>query len=60
MNCPALIEAMAAQGYWTSPAGKTPVATLSAAMHREIATKGGAARFRKVERGQFARAGGKV
>src|SRR5712692_5788370 len=30
MTCPELIEAMAAKGYWTSPAGKTPQATLYA------------------------------
>jgi len=55
MSCPELIEAMAGRGYWTSPAGKTPAATLSAAIHREIATKGHQARFRKVQRGKFAR-----
>ena len=31
MTCPELIAAMAAQGYWTSPAGRTPQATLHAA-----------------------------
>jgi len=55
MSCPELIEAMAGRGYWTSPAGKTPAATLSAAIHREIATKGHQARFRKVQRGKFVR-----
>jgi len=55
MSCPELIEAISGRGYWTSPAGKTPAATLSAAIHREIATKGNQARFRKVERGKFAR-----
>lgn len=48
-----LIVAMAAQGLWTSPGGKTPEATLYAAMMREINAKGEAARFRRVERGQF-------
>ena len=28
MTCPDMIEAMAAKGYWTSPGGKTPAATL--------------------------------
>src|SRR5262249_52243310 len=28
MNCPELIEQMAAKGYWTSPKGKTPSSTL--------------------------------
>ncbi len=54
MNCKALIEAMREQKLWTSPAGKTPHATLYAAILREIQKKGDDARFRKVERGQFA------
>ena len=54
MSCGALIAAMAAKGYWTSPAGKTPSSTLYAAMAREIKVKGAAARFRKTERGMFA------
>jgi hypothetical protein len=54
MNCRQLIETMAAQGYWTSPGGRTPEATLAAAMAREIRAKGPQARFRKVDRGQFA------
>jgi hypothetical protein len=48
---------MAARGLWSSPNGKTPEATLYAAILREISTKGEAARFRKVERGQFECAG---
>ena len=54
MTCPELITAMAAKGYWTSPAGKTPAGTLYAACLREIQTKGEGARFRKAERGKFA------
>jgi HB1, ASXL, restriction endonuclease HTH domain len=54
MTCPELIAAMAAKGYWTSPAGKTPASTLYAACLREIQTKGEGARFRKTERGKFA------
>jgi hypothetical protein len=54
MSCPELIAAMAAQGYWSSPKGKTPAATLYAALTREAATKGAVARFRKVGPGQFA------
>ena len=49
-----LIAAMAEQGLWTSPNGKTPHATLYAAMLREIAANGKAARFAKVDRGMFA------
>ncbi len=49
-----LIEQMAAQGYWKSPGGKTPAATLYAAITREINTKGQDARFKKTGRGLFA------
>jgi hypothetical protein len=53
MACAELIAAMAAKGYWTSPAGKTPAATLYAALLRELRTKKDKARFRKTERGKF-------
>lgn len=53
MGCKELIEAMAAKGYWTSPGGKTPEATLYSAILREAQTKGDQARFRKTERGKF-------
>ena len=53
LTCPELIAAMAAQGYWTSPAGKTPQATLHAALTREIKIKKDQSRFRKTERGKF-------
>ena len=43
---------MAEKGVW-SPGGKTPHATLYAAMVREIGTNGKDARFKKVERGLF-------
>jgi hypothetical protein len=55
MTCQEMIEAMAAKGYWTSPGGKTPAATLYSAILREVATKGTNARFVKTQRGQFAR-----
>jgi hypothetical protein len=54
MTCQELIGAMAAKGYWSSPAGKTPAATLYSAMLREAATKGDQARFVKAGRGKFA------
>jgi hypothetical protein len=54
MTCPEMIVAMAARGYWTSPAGKTPAATLSSALLREITTKGSSSRFVKTQRGKFA------
>ena len=53
MSCPELIAAMAAKGYWTSPGGKTPSATLYSAILKELKTKGADARFRKTERGKF-------
>ncbi len=59
MNARDLIAAMSEQGLWTSPNGKTPHATLYAAMLREISAKGGKARFKKTGRGLFAYAGGK-
>jgi len=49
-----LIAAMAAHGYWTSPTGKTPAATLSAALQREIVVKKDRARFQKTGPGRFA------
>jgi len=54
MRAKDMIAAMADQGLWSSPNGKTPEATLYAAMIREIAAKGDDARFRKVDRGLFA------
>ena len=54
MNTKDLIEAMAAQKLWTSPNGKTPAATLYAAILREINTKGTDSRFKKTEPGKFA------
>lgn len=38
---------------WTSPAAKTPHATLYAAILREIGAKGGGIRFCKTDRGMF-------
>jgi len=53
LNTQQLIEQMAAKKYWTSPGGKTPHATLHAALMREIRDKGQEARFQKVDRGLF-------
>jgi hypothetical protein len=55
MTCQELISAMGAKGYWTSPGGKTPQATLYSAMLREITTKGANSRFQKTDRGKFSR-----
>jgi hypothetical protein len=57
MNCQETIDAMAAKGYWTSPGGKTPAATLYSAILRELTHKGSDARFVKTERGKFTRHG---
>jgi hypothetical protein len=54
LSCPELIAQMAAKGYWTSPRGKTPSATLYAALAREVQRKGDAARFVKTGPGRFA------
>jgi hypothetical protein len=54
MSSQEMIAAMAAKGYWTSPGGKTPHATLYAAILREVNIKGKDARFKKTERGKFA------
>jgi hypothetical protein len=53
LNTKAMIAEMEAKGYWSSPGGKTPHATLYSAILREIQTKGKDARFQKVERGKF-------
>src|SRR5579872_796726 len=54
MTTKAMIEQMAAKGYWSSPNGQTPAATLYSAILREIKTKGKEARFKKEDRGLFA------
>jgi HB1, ASXL, restriction endonuclease HTH domain len=53
MNTKDMIEAMAKKGYWTTPKGQTPHATLYAAISKEINTKGKESRFKKVDRGEF-------
>lgn len=57
MRAKELIAKMEAGGLWKSPGGKTPEATLYAAMTREITTKGTEARFKKHERGTFVHCG---
>jgi hypothetical protein len=58
MRCKGIVEQAIAKGLW-STSGKTPHATLYAAIIREIADKGKDARFEKVDRGQFRIRGGK-
>ena len=57
MNCKEMIEAMGAKGYWTTPGGKTPWATLYSSIAREIRDKGKESRFKKADRGKFASTG---
>jgi len=54
MNAKQMIEAMTTQGFWKSPGGKTPHATLYSAILREISTKAAEARFQKTSKGHFA------
>ncbi len=53
MRAKEMIAAMETRGLWRSPGGKTPEATLYAAIIREIAAKGTASRFKKHDRGVF-------
>lgn len=52
MGCKDIVEQAIAKKLW-STSGKTPQATLYAAIIREIANKGKDARFVKVDRGRF-------
>jgi hypothetical protein len=52
MNTQEMIAAMEAKGYWSSPGGKTPHATLYSVILRDL-SKGDASRFVKTERGRF-------
>ena len=53
MSCKELVEAMAKKRLWKSPGGKTPDATLYAALLRHIRTKGDESRFKKTGPGKF-------
>ena len=52
MNCEDMVKLMLEDGLWATE-GKTPAATIYAAIIREIAKKGDASRFRKTDRGMF-------
>ncbi len=54
MTAKEMVEAAEAKGYWKSPSGKTPHATIVSAIIREIAKKGDTSRFVKTDRGKFA------
>ncbi len=53
LKCKEMVEQMLAKGLWQT-GGKTPAATIYAAIIREIAEKGKDARFTKTDRGMFA------
>jgi hypothetical protein len=53
MTCKEMIAAMAMKGYWSTPGGKTPAATLCSAILREIKMKGAESRFVKAAPGRF-------
>ena len=52
MACKEMVEAMLEKGLWKTE-GKTPAATIYAAILREIRKKKGDARFKKTDRGHF-------
>jgi len=52
LGCKEMVERMLAKGLWKTN-GRTPQATLHAAIIREVAAKGKDARFHKTGRGQF-------
>lgn len=54
MSAKSMVETAAAKGLWQTRSGKTPEASVYAAIIREIAAKGSEARFVKVDRGLFA------
>lgn len=53
MTCQQLVDLMAERKLWVSQAGKTPERTLSAALDREISSKGKESRFQKVAPGLY-------
>ena len=52
MRCKDMVETMLAKGLWKTD-GRTPQATIYAAIIREIATKKQDSRFKKTDRGLF-------
>jgi len=55
MTCKAIMDEVLSKGMWKTN-GKTPAATIYAAMLREITKKGDKSRFKKTDRGLFAAA----
>lgn len=58
MACGEIVERAIEKGLWKTN-GRTPSATLYAAIIREIANKGKDARFKKVDRGLFTATAGR-
>ncbi len=56
MRCEEIVDRMLASGAWKTN-GKTPEATIYAAIIREIRDRGAESRFRKTDRGLFAATG---
>jgi len=52
LGCKTIVERAIEKGYWKT-GGKTPAATVYAAILREIQKKGDASRFAKADRGMF-------
>jgi len=52
MNTKEMVEKMLADGLWKT-GGRTPAATIYAAILRQVRAKGKDARFRKTDHGQF-------
>ena len=52
LNTATMVERMLAKALWKT-SGKTPAATIYAAIIREIKVKGDKSRFRKTDRGLF-------
>jgi len=52
LNCKTIVERAVEKGYWKT-GGKTPSATVYAAILRDIQKKGDASRFAKTDRGRF-------
>ncbi len=53
MTCPEIINVLATEGLWVSPGGKTPVATLYAAITRSIKYLGNSSPFQKTAKGVY-------
>ena len=53
MDTQAMVDQMVAKGYWKSPKGKTPAATLYSTLLRDLKQQPKDRRFKKTGRGKF-------